>query len=89
MHPKDIDMANRLARIGDVDLDDISNAIFNAASASERTVEELLFTDYKDFHIAGYTIGIGQVTSRFQKCIKTQRNWLHLWKKPWKKSLWI
>lgn len=64
---KDIDMANRLARIGDVDLDDISNAIFNAASASERTVEELLFTDYKDFHIAGYTIGIGQVTTADSK----------------------
>ncbi|MGI6214269.1 MAG: putative manganese-dependent inorganic diphosphatase [Christensenellales bacterium] len=60
---KDVDMANRLARIGDVSLEKIANAIFNASAGLERTAEELLFTDYKDFHIAGYNIGIGQVTT--------------------------
>ncbi len=60
---KDMDMASRFARIGDVNLDDIANAIFNASAGIDRTAEELLFTDYKDFHIAGYSIGIGQVTT--------------------------
>ncbi|MDO5022578.1 MAG: putative manganese-dependent inorganic diphosphatase [Eubacteriales bacterium] len=71
---KDIDMANRLARIGDVSLDDIANAIFNASASNDRTAEELLFTDYKDFHIAGYNIGIGQVTTADSKLVLKRKN---------------
>ncbi len=70
---KDIDMAHRLARIGDVDLVEIADAIFNAAAGHERTVDELLFSDYKDFHIAGYNIGIGQVTTADSKSVLTRK----------------
>ncbi|HHT15790.1 MAG TPA: putative manganese-dependent inorganic diphosphatase [Clostridiales bacterium] len=71
---KDINMAHRLARIGDVDLDEIADAIFNASAGTERTVEELMFSDYKDFHIAGYSIGIGQVTTSDSKNILARKN---------------
>lgn len=70
---KDINMAHRLARIGDVDLDEIADAIFNASAGTERTVEELMFSDYKDFHIAGYSIGIGQVTTTDSNHILTRK----------------
>lgn len=59
---KDVAMAERLARIGGVDLEEIGQAIFMASSSDDKSAKELLFTDYKDFHIAGYNIGIGQVT---------------------------
>lgn len=59
---KDVSMAERLARLGGIDLDEVGNAIFTASSSDDKTPREILFTDYKDFHIAGYDIGIGQVT---------------------------
>lgn len=59
---KDVAMAERLARIGGIDLTEIGNAIFNASTSDDKSPRDLLFTDYKDFHIAGYNIGIGQVT---------------------------
>lgn len=58
---KDVAMAERLARIGNIKLETIGKLIFNAAS-DDKTPQELLYTDYKDFHIAGHDIGIGQVT---------------------------
>lgn len=59
---KDVSMAERLARIGGINLEEVGNAIFTASSSDDKTPKEILFTDYKDFHIAGYDIGIGQVT---------------------------
>ena len=59
---KDVAMAERLARIGGIDLEEVGNSIFNASSSDDKSPKEILFTDYKDFHIAGYNIGIGQVT---------------------------
>lgn len=60
---QDVAMAERLARIGGVDLEEIGNTIFSASSSEDKSPSDLLFTDYKDFHIAGYSIGIGQVTT--------------------------
>lgn len=59
---KDVAMAERLARIGSINLEEVGNAIFNASTSDDKSPKDLLFTDYKDFHIAGYSIGIGQVT---------------------------
>ena len=58
---KDRRMAARMARIGNVSLEDLGKKIF-AASSSERPVEELLFSDFKEFHIAGHFFGVGQIT---------------------------
>lgn len=60
--PLDVAMAQRLARIGEVDLEEIAGLIFNRNSSDEKSPRDLIFADYKDFHIAGYSLGIGQVT---------------------------
>ncbi len=59
---KDRRMAARMARIGEVSLEELGKAIFSVSSGEERTVEELLFSDFKEFHIADHFFGVGQIT---------------------------
>ena len=59
---KDRRMAARMARIGNVSLEELGKKIFASASGEERPVEELLFSDFKEFHIAGHFFGVGQIT---------------------------
>ena len=59
---KDIAMAERLARIANVSLDELGQELFSASGADEKTAEELFMTDYKQFHIAEQNIGVGQIT---------------------------
>ncbi len=59
--PRDIRTAERMARIANVSLEELGKEIF-AASVENRTPEELLFADYKEFHIAGHDLAVGQVT---------------------------
>lgn len=66
--PRDKRIAQRLARIAGIDLDTLGRELFSAASALDKPVEELLSTDFKEFHIAGHTLGIGQVT-----CLDTEK----------------
>ena len=66
--PRDKRIAQRLARIAGLDLDTLGRELFYAASASGKPVDELLATDFKEFHIAGHALGIGQVT-----CLDTDR----------------
>lgn len=54
-------MAARMARIGKVSLDALGKEIFSATQG-DRSVEDLLFTDFKEFHIADHFFGVGQVT---------------------------
>ena len=58
---RDIDVATRMARIANVSLEELGHQIFSAASGEDRTVEDLLRTDFKEFHIAGHDLGISQV----------------------------
>ena len=58
---KDILMAQRLARIADVSLEELGQEIFSA-SLENRTAKDLLYADYKEFHIAGYDLAVAQVT---------------------------
>ncbi len=58
---KDKRMAQRLARIANVSLEELGTEIFSA-SAESKTAEELLFTDYKEFHIAGHDLAVAQIT---------------------------
>ena len=58
---RDIRMAERLARIGNVSLALLGREIFSA-SVDNKTAQEVLFTDYKEFHIAGHDLGVSQVT---------------------------
>ncbi len=59
---RDRDVANRLARIADVSLDELGRAIFSATSSDDKTVEAMLGTDYKEFHIAGHSLAVSQIT---------------------------
>jgi len=59
---RDRRMAERMARIAGESLDELGHAIFSASSPTAKTAEELFFSDFKDFHIAGHHFGIAQVT---------------------------
>ena len=59
---RDIDLANRMARIANVSLDELGKAIFSAGCGDDKTVEAMLNTDYKEFHIAGHNLAVSQVT---------------------------
>ena len=59
---RDIDVANRMARIANVSLDELGKAIFSATCGDDKTVEAMLKTDYKEFHIAGHDLAVSQIT---------------------------
>ena len=58
---RDIDLANRMARIANVSLDELGKAIFSAGCGDDKTVEAMLNTDYKEFHIAGHNLAVSQI----------------------------
>ena len=58
---RDRQMAERMARIANVSLDELGQVIFSAALEG-KTVRELLNMDYKAFHIAGYDLAVAQIT---------------------------
>ena len=58
---RDIRTAERMARIANVSLDELGKEIFSA-SVVNKSAEEILFTDYKEFHIAGHSLAVAQLT---------------------------
>ncbi len=58
---KDRRTAERMARIANISLEELGREIFSA-SVGNRTAEDLLFADYKEFHIAGHDLAVAQVT---------------------------
>ena len=58
---KDIRAAERMARIANVSLEELGKEIFSA-SLGNRTASDLLYADYKEFHIAGHDLAVAQVT---------------------------
>lgn len=58
---KDRRMAERMARIGGVDLEELGQLIFSGSNR-DKPAEDLLFTDFKEFHIAGHFFGVSQIT---------------------------
>ena len=59
---RDIAMAERLARIAGVSLDEIGKELYAAGSTDGKSAEELFRADYKQFHIAEQNIGVSQIT---------------------------
>ncbi len=59
--PRDIRTAERMARIANVSLEELGREIFSA-SVENKTAAEVLFTDYKEFHIAGHGLAVAQLT---------------------------
>ena len=60
---RDVDIANRMARIASVKLEDLGQAIFSASCGDDKTAEAMLKTDYKEFHIAGHNLAVSQITT--------------------------
>ena len=58
---RDIRTAERMARIANVSLEELGREIFSA-SVEHKTPEEVLFSDYKEFHIAGHGLAVSQLT---------------------------
>ena len=58
---KDIRTAERMARIANVSLDELGKKIFSESVAG-KSADELLHTDYKEFHIAGHDLAVSQIT---------------------------
>ncbi len=59
--PRDIKTAGRMARIANISLDELGREIFSA-SVENKSAEEVLFADYKEFHIAGHSFAVAQLT---------------------------
>ena len=59
---RDIAMANRMARIGRVSLEELGKAIFSATCGDDKTISAMLGTDSKEFHIAGHDLAVSQIT---------------------------
>jgi manganese-dependent inorganic pyrophosphatase len=50
-----------MARYANISLNELGKTIFSA-SFEGKTVKELLYTDYKEFHIAGHDLAVAQIT---------------------------
>ena len=59
--PRDKRMAERMARLANISLDQLGREIFSNA-VDGKSAEDLLMTDYKEFHIAGHDLAVAQVT---------------------------
>ena len=57
---RDIAMAERMARIGGVNVKELGRQLFSTAGG--KSVEELVSSDFKEFHIGEQNLGVGQVT---------------------------
>ena len=55
-------MAKRMARIAGVTLEDLGQVVFSAGNVGDKSAQELLLSDFKEFHIAGHYLAIGQIT---------------------------
>ena len=60
-------MAERMARIANVSLEELGQQIFSSSWSDDKTAKELLLADFKEFHIAGNTLGVSQIT-----CVNSQ-----------------
>ena len=64
---QDCRMAERMARIANVSIEELGKEIFST-SLENKDAKELLLGDLKEFHIAGHDLAVGQIT-----CVDSQR----------------
>ena len=56
-------MADRLARIAGVTVDELGQALFAITYDANTDLSQLVTRDFKEFHIAEQRFGVGQITS--------------------------
>lgn len=60
--PEDRVIGEYLAKIAEVEIEDYANEIFRAsATLSNKSIEEIILTDFKEFDIEGYDVAISQI----------------------------
>lgn len=59
---RDRRLAERLARIAGIDLDTLGREMYAVGKSTDKPAAELLQSDFKEFHIGGHSLGIGQIT---------------------------
>lgn len=70
----DIDIANKLARMAGINMDEFALMMFKAGSALEgKTAKEILFNDFKEYHFGDHKIGMGQINSTDRESIEKYR----------------
>ena len=79
---RDHRMAERMARIAGLNLDELGQFIFAEDSNLEKPAEELVLTDFKDFHIAEHYLGVSQITCvDSEKLMSRQEEFLEVMRK--------
>lgn len=60
--PRDHELGVYLAEIAGVNIDDYAREIFNAsATLSNKSIDEIVLTDFKEFDIEGFNVAISQI----------------------------
>ena len=59
---RDIAMAERLARIAGVTLEEIGKTLFSTSYETTTDLNQLIMRDFKEFHIGEQKFGVGQIT---------------------------
>ena len=61
--PRDIQTAQRMASIAHESIEELGRMIFSASTSDDKSAEDILFQDYKEFMLTGHTLGVGQVVT--------------------------
>ncbi|MDI6601504.1 MAG: putative manganese-dependent inorganic diphosphatase [Thermoanaerobacteraceae bacterium] len=60
--PKDIEAAHSLASIAGIDIKSFAGMMFKEGTSLDgKSPEDIFFTDFKEFHVDDFTIGVGQI----------------------------
>lgn len=70
---RDRSMAERMARIAGVQLDELGQFIFAENTNLSKPADELILTDFKEFHIAEHNLGVSQVTCVDSETLMSRR----------------
>lgn len=69
----DIDTAKKLAKISNIEMEEFAIEMFKAGSSIKgKSMEDLLFADFKNFNEEDYKIGIGQINTLNIEDIKSK-----------------
>nr|MCR4687974.1 putative manganese-dependent inorganic diphosphatase [Saccharofermentans sp.] len=58
---KDKIFAERLCKIAGVSIEEVGRELFDVSRSADSSPERLIKTDFKEFHIAGQTLGVSQI----------------------------
>ncbi len=60
---KDKRLAERLARIAGLDLEALGRDMFSLGTSPDKSIDDQLMSDFKEFRLGSHVLGIGQITT--------------------------